>query len=96
MSTPASLPRIDDGATSFGKRWMVTIFNNETNSMEEVVDILMQATGCDLEEASIEMWEAHHFGKAPVHFADRLTCLEVASVISTIGVKTEVEPEWQD
>jgi ATP-dependent Clp protease adaptor protein ClpS len=77
-------------------RWMVVIFNNETNSMEEVVEILMAATGCSAEEAEIEMWEAHTFGKASVHFASRVECEEAASIIGSIGVKTEVSREWND
>ena len=75
---------------------MVVIFNNEINSFDEVILALIQATGCDLEEAEIEAWEAHHYGKAPVHFADKEACLDAAAVISSIGVKTEVSPEWQD
>jgi len=77
-------------------RWMVVIFNNDTNSMDEVIDILIKATHCDIEEAMIEMWEAHTFGKAPVHFSSRSTCEEIALVIRTVGIKTEVCPEWDD
>jgi len=77
-------------------RWMVVIYNNETNSMEEVVEVLMCATGCTEDEAEIEMWEAHTFGKAPVHFAAKTECDEAARVISSIGIKTEVALEWND
>lgn len=77
-------------------RWMVTIFNNDHTSMDDVVYILMKATGCDAEEAAIEMWEAHHFGKAPVHFSSRDECDRAAALIGTVGVKTEVGPEWND
>ena len=86
--------RLEDGA-GFG-RWMVVIFNNDTNSMDEVVEILVRATGCDLEEAAIEAWEAHTYGKAPVHFAAKAECDEAAAIIGTIGVKTEVAKEWND
>jgi ATP-dependent Clp protease adapter protein ClpS len=75
---------------------MVVIFNNDTNSMEDVVEVLMRATGCDIQEAYIETWEAHTFGKAPVHFSAREECEEAAAEISAIGVKTEVCPEWED
>lgn len=84
------------GAEIGAGRWMVVIFNNETNSMEEVVDILMVATGCNEEEAKIEMWEAHTFGKAPVHFATKDECDEAALIISSIGIKVEVAREWSD
>ena len=75
---------------------MVVIFNNETNSMDEVVEILMTATECSVQEAFTEMWEADHYGKASVHFASVGECHEVARIISSIGVKTEVCPEWID
>jgi len=95
MSLPTLLPDATDTGTGRG-RWMVVIYNNDTNSVDEVIDILMRATGCDAQEAIIETWEAHHYGKAPVHFAAESACREVATVISTIGVKTEVAPEWAD
>lgn len=95
MSSPALLPELNDASTRSG-RWMVVIFNNDTNSFDEVVEVLMRATGCDLDEAAIETWEAHTYGKAPVHFAGRQECESSAEIISSIGVKTEVTPEWDD
>jgi ATP-dependent Clp protease adaptor protein ClpS len=95
MSLPTLEPiQLDHHADS--GRWMVIIFNNPTNTMEEVVEILMAATGCDAEEAYIEMWEAHTYGKASVHFDSRTECERVAEVIASIGVRTEVTPEWID
>jgi len=95
MSHTVLEPQLFQNEASLG-RWMVVIFNNETNSMDEVVEVLMEATGCDVEEAAIEMWEAHHFGKAPVHFAAKSECEAAAAIIASVGVKTEVSPEWQD
>lgn len=95
MSQTLLQPELSDAGTTRG-RWMVVIYNNETNSFDEVILALMQATGCDVEEASIEAWEAHHYGKAPVHFAGKSECDETAAMISRIGVKTEVCPEWED
>jgi ATP-dependent Clp protease adapter protein ClpS len=80
--------------TNLGARWMVVIFNNETNTMEEVLSILMEATGCSSEEAYTETWEAHTYGKAPVHFDSREECLRVSALIERIGVRTNVAPEW--
>ncbi len=84
------------GADVGAGRWMVVIYNNESNSMDEVIEILIVATGCNAEEAAIEMWEAHTFGKAPVHFGAKSVCDEAASIIASIGVKTEVAREWND
>jgi ATP-dependent Clp protease adapter protein ClpS len=75
---------------------MVVIFNNDTNSIDQVIEILMRATGCDAQEAYIETWEAHTYGKAPVHFSSRDECEQAAAIISSIGVATEVAPEWED
>jgi len=72
------------------------IFNNDTNTFDEVIAVLMHATGCQSEEAEIEAWEAHHYGKAPVHFAPRAECDVTALEISRIGLKTEVAREWEE
>lgn len=77
-------------------RHRVVIHNNDTTSYEDVIMILIAATGCDTQEAVIETWEAHTFGQANVHFADVSECEDVALVISSIGVRTEVLPEWND
>ncbi len=75
---------------------MVIIYNNDVNSVDEVEDVLMEATGCDATEASIETWEAHHFGKAAVHFSGREECQHAADIINAVGVRAEVSPEWED
>jgi ATP-dependent Clp protease adaptor protein ClpS len=61
-----------------------------------VIMALVRATGCTYEEAQMETWEAHTFGKAPVHFASKQECDSAATIIASIGVKTEVAPEWND
>ena len=94
-SLPVIEPEIGDSSTRLG-RWMVGIYNNDYNSMDEVVAILMRATGCDLQEAIIETWEADTFGKASVHFAAKPECEQIAQTIATIGVRTEVCLEWKD
>lgn len=75
---------------------MLVIHNDDITPYDAVIMILMRATGCDQSEAEIETWEAHTFGKAPVHFGARAICQEAADVIGSIGVKTEVVPEWRD
>lgn len=83
-------PRIGTG------RWMVVIFNNDANSFDEVVAILMRSTGCSMQEAYIETWEAHHYGKAAVHFSSQDECEIVAAMIASIGVRTQVRREWDE
>jgi ATP-dependent Clp protease adapter protein ClpS len=75
---------------------MVVIFNNDHTPYDVVIDVLIKATGCDYEEASIETWEAHNYGQAAVHFGPEPECREAARVIGSVGVATEVRREWDD
>jgi len=97
-SLPSIIERPDEQVqdSSHGEGWMVTVYNNETNTYDEVILILMIATHCNAEEAYIETWEIDHLGKSVVHRASQETCQEVASVIATIGIQVEVSQEWAD
>lgn len=77
-------------------RWMTIIFNNDFTPIDLVIQVLIAATKCPRDEAEIETWDAHMFGKAPVHFASQEECTEVALKISRIGVQTEVCKEWDE
>jgi ATP-dependent Clp protease adapter protein ClpS len=89
-------PRVHDADSGYSGRFMAVIFNNETNSFEEVVETIAYATCCTMDEAYCETWEAHHYGKAAIHFGSQEVCCAVASIVSNIGVRTEVRPEWDD
>jgi len=95
MSQTAADPRIDGPDVRTG-RWMVVIYNDDVTPYDIVIFALMRATSCGRREAEIETWEAHTFGKAPVHFASKVECEQAAAIISSIGVKTEVCPEWEE
>lgn len=73
--------------------YVVVIFNNPINTMEEVIAVLMHATECDMQEAALETWEAHTYGTAKVHFSTQFECEHVARMIAMIGVTTEVRKE---
>ena len=73
--------------------WIVVVYDNDHNTVEEVSFILMLATGCTEKEAEIETWEVHHLGKSVVHNAGEQECLRVAEIISTIGIRVEVVKE---
>lgn len=82
--------------TQYDREWIVTVYDNEVNTYEEVTSILMVATGCTLEEAAIETWEIDHIGKSVVHHASEDECTTVARVISKIGIHVEVSKEFTD
>lgn len=76
-----------------GEGWRVTVYDNDSNTYEQVITILMIATGCDLDEAYMEAWEVDHLGRSHVHFAGHDDCTRVAEIIATIGIRVEVEKE---
>jgi ATP-dependent Clp protease adaptor protein ClpS len=94
MSGPGILhdPLIDGPGSGYGG-WIVTVYDNDFNTVDEVIHILIVATNCDAEEAQIETWEVHHLGKSVVHHADQQECEEVAAVIGQIGIRVEVSEE---
>ena len=75
-----------------GEQWIVTVYNNDVNTYEEVITVLMLATACDAEEAYIEAWEIDHFGCCVVHRADETECRGAAEVIAMIGISVEASP----
>ncbi|MBX3114815.1 MAG: ATP-dependent Clp protease adaptor ClpS [Fimbriimonadaceae bacterium] len=93
-SSPVAEPElISSQSDKTGGGWLVTVFNNETNTYLEVVAILMIATGCDAEEAYIETWEIDHYGQCSVHRASQSECEKAAEIIATIGIHVEAEPD---
>ncbi len=76
-----------------GDGWIVTVFNNETNTYDEVVMILMIATHCTEEEAAIETWEIDRLGKSVVHCGGEKECRTASEIIATIGISVEVSQE---
>ncbi len=93
MSLPGVLDRpTEDGAEKFDFGWIVTVFDNDYNTYEEVMMILMAATGCGAQEAYIEAWEIDHLGKSTVHHSTETECRVAAAVIAEIGIQVEVVP----
>ena len=93
MSAPGILEREQIGDSRGHGGWVVVVYDNDVNTIDEVLYILMLATGCSQEEAEIETWEVHHLGKSVVHCADQEECEGVAAVIATIGIRVECREE---
>ncbi len=95
-SAPATIEREIEETwpeTAREREWLVTVFDNPLNTYEEVMTILMIATGCDVDEAYMETWEIDHLGKSVVHCDDESECRRAAEIISTIGIRVEVSKE---
>jgi hypothetical protein len=97
-SSPGILERPEEltQGPGTGGGYIVTVYNNEHNTYEEVMMILMIATACSTDEAYMETWEVDHLGKSVVHRACEAECRSVADVISTIGIEVQVTEEWAE
>lgn len=96
MPTPAltsSLPVMEKSPADFetGGKYSLWIFNNDHTSRDEVIMILQKATGCSLEEAEAEVFDAEHKGKSCVHVDTFEACNKAANIIETIDVSTTIE-----
>jgi ATP-dependent Clp protease adapter protein ClpS len=81
---------LDEISEREDRGWNVTVYDNDYNTYEEVMMILMAATGCSAQEAYIEAWEVDHLGKSVVHVSSQDDCRIAASIISEIGIQVEV------
>lgn len=93
-TTVIERPEIADSGTATQRgEWIVTVYNNDYNTYEQVIGILVVATQCTMDEAVMETWEVDHLGKSVVHQANEEECRKVATVISTIGIRVDVAKE---
>jgi ATP-dependent Clp protease adapter protein ClpS len=96
-SLPAIIkrPKIEtDGPdTGDGDHWIVTVFNNDYNTVDQVIAVLMLATKCSRREAEMETWEIHHLGKSVVHHGEEEECRKAGDTIAKIGIRVEVSTE---
>ncbi len=88
------LPDIQEhGPGTGGDHFIVIVYNNNHNTWDEVVGVLMRATACSEKEAEIETWEVDNLGKSVVHHGEQEECERAAAVIRTIGIEVEVKEE---
>lgn len=92
-AAPEIFDRPDVSGPKGGHGWIVTVFDNETNTVDQVIDILVVATNCSLDEAEMETWEVHHLGRSVVHHGGQEECETVAEVIRQIGIRVTVTEE---
>ena len=88
---PEQQDRIDE--SQGGSGWIVIVYDNDKNTWDQVIGILMKATACTQEEAEIETWEVHNLGKSVVHHGGQEECNRAAGIIRTIGIRVEVVEE---
>jgi len=67
------------------------LFNDETHSMDEVVDQIVKAIHCSPDRAAGIMLEAHKKGRAIVFTGHKERAEHVADVLEQIRLGTKVE-----
>ncbi|HEY9724514.1 MAG TPA: ATP-dependent Clp protease adaptor ClpS [Oscillatoriaceae cyanobacterium] len=83
---------------SFKVEWLpphrVVVHNNDTNSFDEVIAVLLRAVpGCTLELAVGYTYEIHFTGAAVVFRGDVEEAGLCAAKIRAIGIRVTVEPD---
>ena len=85
-------------APRFTVEWLpphkVVVHNNETNTFDEVIAVLVKAVpGCTVEQAIGYTYEIHFTGAAVVYVGDVEAAQDCARTIRSIGLKVTVEPD---
>jgi ATP-dependent Clp protease adapter protein ClpS len=75
-----------------GRPHNVVLFNDQTHSMEEVVDQIDKAIHCGKGTATAIMMEAHKTGRAIVYTGGLERCEHVAAVLEEIRLGCKIEP----
>ena len=76
-----------------GAGFIVIVYDNDTNTYDQVIHILQVATACTHEEAYVEAWEVDNLGKSVVHHGGKEECERVTGIIRQIGIRVEVVEE---
>lgn len=71
--------------------WQIIIHNNNHNSFDEVIEVLVKATECTVEKAAYYAHTVHTCGSCVVYQKDREQCELRAKVIEEIGLETTVQ-----
>jgi ATP-dependent Clp protease adaptor protein ClpS len=69
----------------------VILYNDEWHTFDEVIEQIIKAVKCSLNEAEAMTWEVHTKGKTVVFEGELQECLKVSSVLEEIGLHTQIE-----
>lgn len=82
-------PEIEE-STSVTMPFSVILYNDGWHTFDEVINQIIKATECSLEEARKLTFEVHVKGKANVYQGALNKCLKVASVLEEIELHTQI------
>lgn len=76
---------------SSGSDYRVILYNDNDHGIEEVIEQVMKATECDVEEAVKIVVEVDRKGRGICFRGDRAKCHKVAKVLREIRLQCEVD-----
>lgn len=89
-STVLPNPVEDSTDGSHDEQYCIIVYNNDTNTFQEVIAILCLALQIDAKRAELWAWDIHLMGLARVYYSSSTDCECRAEIIKEIGLKTEV------
>ncbi len=85
-----TIPRIDEPGSGSGD-FRVILYNDEVHNADEVVEQVMKATECDVDEAIRIVVEVDRKGRGICFRGEREKCHKVAKVLREIRLQCEVD-----
>ena len=82
---------VEDEDTTVGLGSRVILFNDDLHTFEEVIEQIIKATKCSLNEAQEKTFEVHNNGKAVVYSGELAQCLKVSGILEEILLHTQIE-----
>lgn len=78
----------DFGSTVAG--WKTTLFNCDCHTFDDVISLLIEATGCSGARATQLANIVHHTGSAVVYRGTQAECEKTATILGKTGLKVSV------
>lgn len=82
---------LEDRGTGTGNPWQTVLYNCNCHTYDQVIQALVVAISCTVEEAFAHAWTVDHHGQASVYRGEREECERVMLVLAEAGLKAEVE-----
>ncbi len=67
--------------------YWITVYDNDENTFEEVIQVIQKATRCSHEVAEHVAWEIHNKGESKVMVAPFSVACKACDLIGKIGIK---------
>jgi len=93
---PAKTPDADvleetEEEESLDTPWRVILYDDDIHTFDEVINQLIKALGCSVQQAEKFTLQVHNEGKATVYEGSFEECLKVNSVLQEIQLVTEIK-----